>query len=174
MAEGRSEESDHEGDVMQVSERNALYSAHSPFLTSVFHSDEGNEQSLVLSVVRTLTECPVTCNALLADDQQSLLELCSMCLGLEHHTAASQAVRILTGIVSYCQTEKIFPPVAYMAQIDLHMESLIYASLTSESNHKELANYLLSGVKLSEKNVEFADRFALLVGGILADDFGEY
>lgn len=123
--------------------------------------------------MRTLTECPVTCNALLADEKHLLLELCSMCLVLEHHTAASQAVRILTGIVSYCQAEKITVPAAYMSQIDLHLESLIYASLTSERHHKELANYLVSGVKLAEKNVEFGERFVQLVGGILTDDFGE-
>lgn len=127
----------------------------------------------MLSVVRTLTECPVTCNALLADEKQLLLELCSMCLVLEHHTAASQAVRILTGIVSYCQAEKIAAPVAYMTQIDLHLESLIYASLTSEHHHRELANYLVSGVRLAEKNFEFGERFVQLVGGILADDFGK-
>lgn len=96
-----------------------------------------------------------------------------MCLVLEHHTAASQAVRILTGIVSYCQLEKIAAPAAYMTQIDLHLESLIYASLTNERHHKELSNYLVSGVKLAERNVEFGERFVQLVGGILADDFGK-
>lgn len=123
--------------------------------------------------MRTLTECPVTCNALLADEHHLLVELCSMCLVLEHHTAASQAVRILTGIVSYCQLEKIAAPAAYMTQIDLHLESLIYASLTNERHHKELSNYLVSGVKLAERNVEFGERFVQLVGGILADDFGK-
>lgn len=136
-------------------------------------SDEGNEQSLVLSVVRTLTECPVTCNALLADEQQRLLELCSMCLVLEHHTAASQAVRILCGIVTYCQLEKIAAPPAYMQQIDLHLESLIYGTLTSDRHHRELSNYLVSGVRLAERNVEFGERFVQLVGGCLADDFGK-
>lgn len=140
------------------------------FLLS-FHSDIGNEQSLILSVVRTLTDCPVTCNALLNDEQHLLLELCSMCLVLEHHTAASQAIGILTSVVSYCHTEKIPPPQAYMTQIDLHLESLIYSSLTNEKHRKELKQYLVCGVRLSEKNLDFGARFVNQIGGILTDEF---
>lgn len=137
------------------------------------NSDEGNEQSLVLAVVRTLTECPVTCNALLADEQQRLLDLCAQCLVLEHHTAASQAVRILCGIVCYCQLERVAAPPAYQQLIDLHLESLVYCTLSSDEHHRELSCYMVSGVRLAERNVEFAERFVQLVGGCLADDFGE-
>lgn len=137
-------------------------------------SDLGNEQSLVLSVVRTLTDCPVTCNALLNEEQSLLLELCSQCLVLEHHTAASQALGILTSLVSYCYAERITPPLVYMEQINLHLESLVYSSLMNEKLQKELKQYLRCGVRLSEKNVEFGGNFVELIGGILTDDFGKY
>lgn len=138
-------------------------------------SDLGNEQSLVLSVVLTLTDCPVTCNALLNEEQSLLVELCSNCLVLEHHTAASQALGILTSLVSYCYTEKICPPPdIYMEQINLHLESLIYSSLMNEKFVNELRQYLKCGIRLSEKNLEFAEEFVELIGGILTDDFGEY
>lgn len=64
-------------------------------------SDLGNEQSLVLAVVLMLTNCPVTCYTLLNQEQNLVLELCSSCLVLEHHTAASQALSILTSLVCY-------------------------------------------------------------------------
>lgn len=134
-------------------------------------SDLGNEQSLVLSVILTLTNCPVTCHSLLGEEQNLLLELCSSCLVLEHHTAASQALSILTSLVSYCYTEKITPPPSYMAEINLHLESLIYSSLTNEKLIKELSSYLRCGVKLSEKNIEFGENFVELIGGLLTDDF---
>lgn len=134
-------------------------------------SDLGNEQSLVLSVILTLTNCPVTCHSLLGEEQNLVLELCSSCLVLEHHTAASQALSILTSLVSYCYTEKITPPTNYMAEINLHLESLIYSSLTNEKLIKELSSYLRCGVKLSEKNIEFGENFVELIGGLLTDDF---
>lgn len=134
-------------------------------------SDLGNEQSLVLSVILTLTNCPVTCHSLLGEEQNLVLELCSSCLVLEHHTAASQALSILTSLVSYCYTEKTTPPSSYMAEINLHLESLIYSSLTNEKLIKELSSYLRCGVKLSEKNIEFGENFVELIGGLLIDDF---
>lgn len=134
----------------------------------------GNEQSLVLSVFLTLTNCPVTCNALLTDEKKLVLDLCSSCLVLDHHMAASQAMGILTSLVSYCYTEKITPPAVFMEQINLHLESLIYSSLQQESLLKELTQYFKCGVKLSEKNVEFGENFVELIGELLTDDFGEY
>lgn len=103
-----------------------------------------------------------------------LLELCSMCLVLEHHTAASQAIGILTSVVSYCHTEKISPPQAYMTQIDLHLESLIYSSLTNEKHRKELTNYLVCGVRLAEKNLDFGTRFVNQISGTLTEDFSKW
>lgn len=132
----------------------------------------GNEQSLVLSVVRTLTDSPVICDALLNAEQNLVLDLCSSCLVLEHHTAASQALRILTSLVSYCYMEKLTPPLMYMEQINLHLESLIYSSMMNEKLTKELKHYLKCGVRLSVNNVEFGEHFVELVGGILTDDFG--
>lgn len=38
----------------------------------------------------------------------------------------------------------------------------------------ELRQYLKCGIRLSEKNLEFAEEFVELIGGILTDDFGEY
>lgn len=134
-------------------------------------SDLGNEQSLVLSVVLTLTNCPVTCHSLLNEEQNLVLELCSSCLVLEHHTAASQALGILTSLVTYCHNEIIVPPPVYMEQINLHLESLIYSSLMNETLLKELSQYLKCGVKLSEKNPEFGEVFVELIGGLLTDDF---
>lgn len=135
-------------------------------------SDLGNEQSLVLSVVLTLTECPVTCNALLTEEQTIVLELCTSCLVLEHHAAASQALGILTKLVSYCYMEKMPPPLAYMEQINLHIESLIYTSLVNEKWEKELKQYLKCGVCLSQHNYEFCENFVEIIGELLTNDYG--
>lgn len=96
-------------------------------------SDAGNEQSLVLSVVLTLTKCPVTSNSLLNEEKALVQELCNSCLVLNHHKASSLAIAILTNLVTYCYTEKIAPPLQYLDQINLHLESLIYACLMNEN-----------------------------------------
>ncbi len=178
MAERRSTKSYFEGNDLQVrnfaTNRIQFKNLTINFFFSDTTSDLGNEQSLVLSVVLTLTDCPVTCNALLNEEQSLLVELCSNCLVLEHHTAACQALGILTSLVSYCYTEKISPPPdIYMEQINLHLESLIYSSLMNEKLVNELRQYLKCGIRLSEKNLEFAEEFVELIGGILTDDFGE-
>lgn len=61
-----------------------------------------------------------------------------------------------------------------MEQINLHLESLIYSSLMNEKLVHELRQYLKCGIRLSEKNLEFAEEFVELIGGILTDDFGEF
>lgn len=134
----------------------------------------GDEQSLVLRVVLTLVECPVSCNALLTEEQNIVLELCTSCLVLEHHAAASKALGILTKLVTYCYTEKITPPIAFIDQIDLHIESLIYVSMVDVNLEKELRCYLKCGVSLSEHNQEFRERFLDIVGTLLTDNFSKF
>lgn len=133
----------------------------------------GDEQSLVLKVVLQLTECAVSCNALLTEEQSIVLELCTSCLVLEHHAAASKALGILTRLVAYCYLEKIPPPIAYVDQIDLHIESLIYVSMVDPNLEKELRNYLKCGVSLSMHNQEFRERFLDIIGTLLTDNFSE-
>lgn len=130
----------------------------------------GDEQSLVLNVVLTLTECPVSCNQLL--NENIVLELCTSCLVLEHHAAASKALGILTKLVTYCYTERIPPPISYVDQIDLHIESLIYVSMVDVNLEKELKIYLKCGVTLSQYNQDFRHRFLDIVGCLLTDNFG--
>lgn len=137
-------------------------------------SDLGNEQSLVLLVVLTLTDCPVTCNALLTEEQSIVLELCTSCLVLEHHAAASQALSILTKLVTYCYMENMTPPKAYLEQIDLHAESLIYTSLINVKLSKELKQYLKCGVSLSAHNREFGETFVENIGELLTSTFGTF
>lgn len=139
-----------------------------------FYSDLGDEQSLVLRVVLTLTDSPVSCNALLTEEQNIVLELCTSCLVLEHHAAASKALSILTKLVTYCYTEKMPPPIAFVDQIDLHIESLIYVSMVDVNLEKELKCYLKCGVSLSQHNSDFRERFLELVGSLLADNFSKF
>lgn len=137
-----------------------------------FFSDLGEEQSLVLKVVLTLTDCPVSCHQLLNDEQNIVLDLCTSCLVLEHHAATSKALEILTKLVAYCYTERIPPPINYVNQIDLHIESLIYVSMVDMNLEKELKSYLKCGVNLSQYNQDFRDRFLDIVGSLLTDNFG--
>lgn len=139
----------------------------------LFRSDLGNEQSLVLLVVLTLTDCPVTCNSLLTEEKDIVFELCTSCLVLEHHAAASQALNILTKLVTYCYIEKMTPPSNYLEQINLHMESLIYTSLTDTKFTKSLKTYLKCGVSLAAHNTKFSTSFSEVVGELLSSNFGE-
>lgn len=173
--------STHQSHGMQVSLVSCVFyvstsylARFSPEFCSNFSSDLGDEQSLVLKVVLTLTECPVSCNQLLNDEQSIVLDLCTSCLILEHHAATSKALGILTKLVVYCYTEQIPPPISYVNQIDLHIESLIYVSMVDLNLEKELKQYLKCGVNLSEHNQEFRDHFLDIVGSLLTDNFSKH
>ncbi|GAB0091802.1 Integrator complex subunit 7 [Sergentomyia squamirostris] len=133
--------------------------------------DDGNEQSLILAVVMTLTKCPVTCHSLLSEEQQLVYDLCSGCLTLEHHSASAKALAILTSLISYCHVEQIPPPVKYMNLITLHMESLIVTALPQEKFTREFCQYLKCGVQLSEKDAQFGEFFVDLMGSLILDQF---
>ncbi|XP_055713590.1 integrator complex subunit 7 [Phlebotomus papatasi] len=134
--------------------------------------DDGNEQSLILAVVMTLTTCPVTCHSLLSEEQQLIYDLCSGCLTLEHHSASAKALAILTSLILYCHLEHIGSPVAkFMNLINLHLESLIVTSLPQEKFTREFAQYLKCGVQLSEKDPAFGESFVELMGSLLLDQF---
>lgn len=138
--------------------------------TAMNCTDIGNEQTLILRVVLTLTNSPVTCHSLLDDDNSLITKLCSSCLVLEHHSAASLAMEILTSLVFYCHTENQIPSPAFMCLIDLHLESLLFSSWASEKHLKEFASYLKCGIKLSENNHEFGENFVELIGSILLEE----
>lgn len=127
-----------------------------------------------MSVILTLTECPVTCNALLMEEQSIVLELCTTCLVLEHPAAASQALGILTKLVTYSYMEQMSPPPAFLEQINLHIESLIFTSLPNEKIGKELKQYLKCGVCLSQYNREFCENFVEFVSELLSNDSGKF
>lgn len=134
-------------------------------------SEAKNEQTLVLTVILTLTKCPVSCNYLLNEESKLVTELCVSVLVLDFHIASSLAIDILTSLVTYCHNEKIPPPPAYMEQIHLHLQSLVYGSLV-DNEVKELSRYLKCGVRLSEYDSEFSESFVEFVGSLLTDDCG--
>ena len=138
-------------------------------------SDVGNEQSLMLSVVLTLTKCPLiaahcTSSSKINDEKSLILELCSSCLVLEHHKASSLALAILTSLITYCNSEQIPPPQMYLDQINLHHESLIYSCLMDDKLLHELGKYLKCGIQLAENNAEFWEYFVELIGNILTEE----
>lgn len=133
-------------------------------------ADMGDEQTLILSVILKLTRCPVTCHSLIENEQHLVMQLCSSCLVLEHHSAASLALEILTSLVCYCHTEDRVPAPQLMNLIDLHLESLLYATWMSEVHLKEYASYLKCGVKLAENNIAFGGNFLEIIGSMLAEE----
>ncbi|XP_063706873.1 integrator complex subunit 7 [Culicoides brevitarsis] len=138
------------------------------FAMMSLQNETSTEQSLVLSVILALTKCPVTCHTLLNEEVN--LELCSACLVLDNHTVASQAMAIMTSLIAYCYNEKISPPLMYLEQINLHLESLIFTSLADETLVREFAQYLKCGVRLTEKNFNFGENFVELIGGLMTDE----
>lgn len=131
-------------------------------------SDEGHEQSLMLSVILTLTKCPLIAGS--QDEESRILELCSSCLRLDHHRACSSSIAILTSIIAYCYSEKIPPPQAYLSEINAHHERLIFSCLKDEALIYELCKYLKCGVQLAERNETLAMDFTKLIGKILTEE----
>lgn len=132
-----------------------------------------DEQSLVLRVLIAITQCSVSCYTILDNEKDLVLELCQSCLVLENHTAASKAIGVLTTLVNYCYTEQMPPPLPYIEQIELHIESLIIMAVTDKELERELTQYLKHGVGLAQHNATFRDRFLEIVASLIVDDSGE-
>jgi integrator complex subunit 7 len=129
--------------------------------------DDGQETSMMLKIILTLTKCPLIAGSKQEGDR--ILELCIICFKNINHKTNSLAIAILTSIVTYCYNEKISPPQNYLKEINAHHEQLIMSSLKDEAHIRELSKYLKCGVQLSEKNEIVAVDFTKLMGKILTD-----
>lgn len=130
--------------------------------------DEGPEHGLMLSVVLTLTKCPLIAGS--KNEEGRILELCTSCFKNVNHKANSLAIAILTSVITYCYSEKIPPPQAYLNEINSHHEQLILSCLKDDAHIHELCKYLKCGVQLAEKNESMAMDFTKLMGKILTED----
>lgn len=131
--------------------------------------DAGNEQTLILNVILKLTDCPVTCNSLLDDEQHLVVKLCASCLVLEHQSAASFAVQILTSLVCYSHAENRIAPAALVSMIDMHLESLLFTTWYTDQFLPEFSVYLRCGVRLSKACSSFGENFVDLIGVMLVE-----
>lgn len=137
--------------------------------TAMRCTDAGNEQTLILNVILKLTDCPVTCHSLLDDDHHLVVQLCSSCLTLEHPSAASYAVQILTSLVAYSHAENRTAPPALMAMLNMHLESLLFTTWASDHCLAEFSVYLRCGVRLSKTCSTFGENFVDLLGTLLVE-----
>lgn len=130
--------------------------------------DEGPEHGLMLSVVLTLTKCPLIAGS--KEEEGRILELCMSCFKNGNHKTNSLAIAILTSIITYCYSEKIPPPQSYLNEINSHHEQLIISCLKDDAHIHELCKYLKCGVQLAEKNESMAMDFTKLMGKILTEE----
>lgn len=130
--------------------------------------DDGPELGLMLSVVLTLTKCPLIAGS--KEEEGRILELCTSCFRTVNHKTNSLAIAILTSIIAYCHSEKIPPPQSFLNEIHSHHEELILSCLKDVSHIRELCKYLKCGVQLAEKNAAMATDFTRLMGKILTDE----
>lgn len=129
---------------------------------------DGNEHGLVLSVVLTLTKCPLIAGS--KEEEGRILELCVLAFKNVNHKTNSLAIAILTGVITYCYSEKTLPPQSYLNEISSHHEKLILSCLKDDAHIHELCKYLKCGVQLAEKNVTMALDFTKLMGKILTEE----
>lgn len=130
--------------------------------------DEGPEHGLMLSVVLTLTKCPLIAGS--KDEESRILELCTSTFKNENHKTNSLAIAILTSVINYCYSEKIQPPQSYLNEVNSHHEQLILSCLKDDAHIHELCKYLKCGVQLAEKNDGMAMDFTKLIGKILTEE----
>lgn len=130
--------------------------------------DDGPEHGLMLSVVLTLTKCPLIASS--KEEEGRILELCTSCFKSVNHKINSLAIAILTSAITYCYSENIPPPQSYLNEINSHHEKLILSSLKDDLHVHELCKYLKCGVQLAEKNEAMAMDFTKLVGRILTEE----
>lgn len=129
---------------------------------------DGHETGLMLSVVLTLTKCPLIAGA--KDEEGRILELCTLCFKNVNHKTNSLAIAILTSVITYCYSERIPPPQSYLDEINSHHEQLILSCLKDDAHVHELCKYLKCGVQLAEKNETMALDFTKVMGKILTEE----
>lgn len=129
---------------------------------------DGHEHGLMLSVILTLTKCPLIAGS--KEEESRILELCVSCFKNVNHKTNSLAIAILTSIITYCYSEKISPPQSYLTEITSHHEQLILSCLKDDAHIQELCKYLKCGVLLAEINEGMAIDFTRLVGKILTEE----
>lgn len=129
---------------------------------------DGRELGLMLSVVLTLTKCPLIAGS--KEEEGRILELCTACFTNVNHKTNSLAIEILTSVITYCYSEKIPTPQSYLDEINSHHEQLILSSLKDDVHIRELCKYLKCGVQLAEKNETISAEFTKLMGKILTEE----
>ena len=129
---------------------------------------DGHEHGMMLSVVLTLTKCPLIAGS--KEEEGRIFELCTSCFKSVNHKTNSLAIAILTSVITYCYNEKIPPPQSYLNEINSHHEKLILSCLKDDAHIQELCKYLKCGVQLAEKNDSTATDFTKLVGKILTEE----
>lgn len=137
-------------------------------ITKASKCQDPREQYIFLTILLKLSECPLTCHLLVFDCKDSFMELCNFSLTLGEYSTSSQALTVLSSIVSnYKGSENVEP---ILSLINSHIEGLLFCTFADRSQTKSFKKILKCGIKYSALDKNFAKNFISTVVDIVNDD----
>ncbi|KAI8120803.1 hypothetical protein FF38_07232 [Lucilia cuprina] len=147
-------------------------SAIKDLIAKAFACSEPSEQYLFLGIILKLSDCPLTCHILLAQEEEppSVVDLCKNCLCLNDYGTASQAITVLASLITYAdvsnKTERIN---VLMELIDLHLQSLLMCTIREQKYAEDLRKILVCGIRVSSVKQEFGVELVTMLANLLND-----
>lgn len=143
--------------------------AMSELLVKAQGCEDSREQYLYLNILLKLCDCPLTCHALLNEEQESVTELCLTCICLDDYATASQAMSILAALLTYSGGDKQITS-NIMEIVNIHMEGLIFCMVGQKENECELKKILCCGIKIARVNNEFGTDFVNMLADLITEE----
>lgn len=131
----------------------------------------GSEQFLFLSILLKLSECPLTCQQLLLEHREALLQLCVECLSkMDDYTTVTQAMAVLAALVAFGLKKKVTQVDDILNLVNLHMEGVLLSTARRAECTRDLRRVLAYGIRITQANAEFGANFIEMVTNTLGDN----
>ena len=141
-------------------------------IAKAFACSDPAEQYLFLGIILKLSDYPITCHMLLAQEEPpSAIDLCKNCLCLNDYGTASEAITVVAFLVSYANLSNKPDYVdVLMELIELHLQSLLMCTIRDEKYAENLRKILACGIKVSAVKSQFGLELVSTLANILNDD----
>lgn len=142
-------------------------------IAKAFACSDPLEQYMFLGIILKLSDYPITCHMLLAQEEESpsVMDLCRNCLCLNDYGTASEAITVVAFLVSYANLSSKTDCVNNLMElIELHLQSLLMCTIRDEKYAENLRKILACGIKVSSVKSQFGVELVSTLANILNDD----
>uniref|UniRef100_A0A1A9ZG24 Integrator complex subunit 7 n=1 Tax=Glossina pallidipes TaxID=7398 RepID=A0A1A9ZG24_GLOPL len=141
-------------------------------IAKAFVCCDSSEQYLFLKILLKLSNHPLTCHVLLAQDEEpSVIDLCKICLSLNNYETCCESITVLASLVIYAdQSDRNDCVNVIMELIDLHLQSLLICTVRDKNHAGDLRKILACGIRVAGVKSEFGMELVITLANILNDN----